>query len=321
MSIQKNIGIAARYAWFAANEARGRSVLYEKLAEQVSRDEAVLEFLATLPKAKQQPNLLFAAVRYLHGVSPSFSSFKDCLLSDRISVRETMMERTTQTNEPARCAAIMPLLASLPGPLSIIEVGASAGLCLLPDKYAYKYNSVAITPNGVANSPTFGCNTDMISEIAYPEIVWRAGLDLNPLDIHNEQEMEWLELLVWPGQDHRAENLRKAIQVARSKPPEVHRGDLLTDLRALIDQAPADSTTVVFHSAVLNYLSSQEERDRFVQTVTEHADHWISNESPFVLPSLAPKVPEDRVGEFVLSLDGKPMAWSHPHGAYLLSIN
>ena len=44
---------------------------------------------------------------------------------------EVMLARRTQTNEPARCATLLPALALLPPPLALIEVGASAGLILL----------------------------------------------------------------------------------------------------------------------------------------------------------------------------------------------
>ena len=51
-----------------------------------------------------------------------------------------MLARRTQTNEPARCATLLPALARLPGPLALIEVGASAGLTLLFDHYSYDYD-------------------------------------------------------------------------------------------------------------------------------------------------------------------------------------
>ena len=44
-----------------------------------------------------------------------------------------------QTNEAGRCAVLLPVLAALPQPLALLEVGASAGLCLYPDRYAYRY--------------------------------------------------------------------------------------------------------------------------------------------------------------------------------------
>ena len=50
-----------------------------------------------------------------------------------------MRARRTQTNEPARCAVLLPLLAQLPQPLALVDVGASAGLTMLFDRYSYDY--------------------------------------------------------------------------------------------------------------------------------------------------------------------------------------
>jgi hypothetical protein len=59
--------IASAYLAFAEREAHGRSALYETLARGIAADSVALSFLAQFPRAKQQPNLLFAAVKYLYG--------------------------------------------------------------------------------------------------------------------------------------------------------------------------------------------------------------------------------------------------------------
>lgn len=125
--------IASVYLTFAECEAHGRSALYETLARGVAGDSIMLSFLAEFPPAKQQPNLLFAAVKYLYGTPVDWSNFQRLLLGHGDEIRETMMTRSTQTNEPARCATLLPLLARLPPPLCLLEVGAAAGLCLLPE--------------------------------------------------------------------------------------------------------------------------------------------------------------------------------------------
>lgn len=127
-----NEEIAAKYARFARNEARGRSPLYEELALGVAKDELVLRFLAELPSAKRQPNLLFASVRKACGTPTGWADFHECVASMREEIRAVMLTHSTQTNEPARCAALLPLLALLPQPLALLEVGAAAGLCFFP---------------------------------------------------------------------------------------------------------------------------------------------------------------------------------------------
>jgi len=176
--------LSERYVRFADNEARGRSPRCEALARSVANDAEVIDFLLMLPPAKQQPNLLFAAVRSLKGTPGDFRDFKQRLLGDAVAVRSVMLERSTQTNEPARCAALLPVLAQLPQPLALIEVGASAGLCLLPDFYGYDFGSSVIRPEvGDGDFPVFSCaaSSETPFPTRMPQIVWRAGLDLNPL--------------------------------------------------------------------------------------------------------------------------------------------
>jgi hypothetical protein len=92
------------------------------------------------------------------------------------------------------------------------------------------------------------------------QIVWRRGLDLNPVDINDREQASWLESLVWPEQTGRAARLRAAIEIARPAPTLVLRGDLLTDLPTLAASAPPDATLVIFHSAVLGYLVARGDR-------------------------------------------------------------
>jgi hypothetical protein len=119
-------------------------------------------------------------------------------------IRELMLSCTTQTNEPARCAVLLPLLAGLPQPLALLEVGASAGLCLLPDHYSYDYGITRLEPptKKTYSPPVFECRVSGAVPIpsALPTIAWRAGIDLNPIDVNARAETDWLETLVWPGQ-------------------------------------------------------------------------------------------------------------------------
>jgi hypothetical protein len=308
--------LSATYRRFAELEARGRSPLYEELANRVADDPAVLGFLSAMPAPKRQPNLLFAAVRHLHGVPADWPDFRSFLARHEDAVRAIMLARSTQTNEAARCAVLLPALAQCAGPLALIEVGASAGLCLLPDCYGYDYGHQRIAPAD-AGAPVFPCNAKAATPLPdrVPEIVWRAGLDLNPLDVHDTEQVAWLETLVWPEQHARRERLRQAIAVARRDPPRVVTGDLRRDLPQLAAQAPRDATLVVFHTAVLAYLPDVEERRSFMRTVQALDAVWIVNEIPSVLPEIAEHLKPWPRGKFLLSIDGSPLAWTDPHGA------
>jgi hypothetical protein len=137
--LEPSLGTAENYRRFARREAAGRSPAYESLALAVADDEAILGFLAGLPPEKRQPNLLFAAARYLLDAVPDVTDLRHLVVERHDRLVEVMLERRTQTNEPARCATILPTLWRLPQPLALIEVGASAGLTLLVDRYSYDY--------------------------------------------------------------------------------------------------------------------------------------------------------------------------------------
>lgn len=307
------------YTSFAANEAREVSPLYEALAKEVVRHDELVQFVMSLPEGKRQPNLMLAAVRHTCGTPDGPEHFVQLVRQHEARIRSVILARSTQTNEPARCATLVPLLASLPQPLALIEVGASAGLCLLPDRYGYDYGHKRVLPDyeGPAPIPIFPCQTNDETRIpsALPKVVWRLGIDLNPIDLMDADEVAWLETLVWPGQESRADRLRSAIAVAQAELPKVVQGNLLQDLPRYAAEAPDDATLIVFHTAVLAYLSAQSDRDRFASIVRETGAVWISNEAPRVLPHITAKLTiEAPRNRFLLALDSEPVALTGPHG-------
>ena len=317
MNEQTYAGISAHYIRFADDEARERSPLYEALARGVAADPQVLAFLTTLPREKQQPNLLLASVRHLFGVAADWDQFRQRLLDNLDGVRAVMLTHATQTNEPARCATLLPVLSHLPQPLALIEVGASAGLCLLPDYYGYDFSGRMIHPERVeAAYPVFSCVANEATPVpdAMPHIVWRAGLDLHPLDVGDPAQAAWLETLVWPEQTERLAKLRAASKIASVNRPRIVAGDLLGDaLGRLCAKAPGDATLVVFHTAVLAYVADRSARQAFARRVMSLCPYWISNEFPMVFPDVAGGA--RMAGRFLLSVNGVATAWTDPHGA------
>ena len=304
---------------FAVNEVRGLSPLYEKLALHVAGNDRVLTFLAELPADRQQPNLFFAAVRHVAGLPTDAHGLETILASQAPAIAQVMKSRTTQTNEPGRCAVLLPALARLPQPLAILEVGASAGLCLLADRYGYDYGRRRIEAphDRRALAPVFPCKANDLTPLPtkQPNIGWRLGIDLNPLSVASMEQMGWLETLVWPEQIERLTRLRSAIEIAQQSPPRVLQGDLLRDLRSALAAVPAGMTPVVLHTAVLAYVQSQTERDSFADAVKASGAAWICNEAPVVFPWIAAKAPHPhQPNRYLLAIDAKPVAWTAANG-------
>jgi hypothetical protein len=306
----ERVVIADAYVDFGVREARGVSPAYERLALAVSRDEELLALAATLPPGKRQPNLLFGVVRLLGGPVEDPEAFRAYVVGHWPAVAAEVSRRITQTNEAGRCAVLLPVLAALPQPLALLEVGASAGLCLYPDRYGYRYGDRVVG----SGEPVLECSvTGVGPPPRVPDVVWRGGLDLNPLDVADPADVAWLDALIWPEHAHRRARLRAAAAVAASDPPLLLRGDLVDDLPALAARAPAGATLVVFHSSVLYHVSAAR-RAEFVEVVRGLPGHWVSNEAPDVLPLAGLPEPPDDAHHNVLAVDGTPLAWARGHG-------
>ena len=243
-------------------ELHGVSPSYERLCQEVADSEAVCALLDRLPAGKRLPNLLLAAVRFLDSPVDDPATFLHFVSSVWDVVADTMMTHRTQTNEPGACATLLPLLASLPAPLALVEVDASAGLCLYPDRYSYRYTT-SLGEYRLGDSEivlTCAVAGPVPLPERLPKVVWRAGLDLNPLQAKHEDDRRWLASLIWSEQIDRAERLGRALDQVAADPPRLDTGDLLVDLPGLLADAPQGATVVVFHSAVAAYLDHDQRR-------------------------------------------------------------
>lgn len=329
--------VAERYRRFADLEAHGVSDLYEKWARGIVVDDDVKALLGALPSAKRQPNLVFAAARWCGAPLTEYREFRDWLLASWDDVVAVIRARSTQTNEPARCATLLPQLAKIDGPIALLEVGASAGLCLFADRYSYRYHApsgtTGLDPPGGPSPVVLDCEIDdeSIVPTRLPDVVWRAGIDLHPVDAGDPDQLSWLDTLIWPGQEVRRQNLHAAAEIAGRERLTITPGDLLRELHPQAAAAPSNATLVVFHSAVLAYLSAVE-RQRFARQVSALDAVWLSNEGPGVLPQIAdraggrasPVAPGSAQpsadGAFVLAVNGRPVARTGPHGQFYRNL-
>lgn len=333
--------IAATYRHFAEAEARGISATYDQWARGVSQDPAVLALLSELPGLKIQPNLVFAAARLKGAPVGDYEQFRTWLLTHWGEVKPEVLQRATQTNEANRCAVMLPILSRLDrlgtavaptaadaggqsagerAPLALIEAGASAGLCLYPDRYSYAYTTTA--GETVKLHPKEGpsevilpaaIDADWVPD-HIPEVAYRAGADLNPLNLADADELAWLETLIWPEHQERRDRLHAAARIALQEPARIVAGDLVEAVPDLVRQAPAEARIVVFHTWVLYYLSP-EHREAFRTALAEFPNiTWISSEPYGVLPWVDQrhKTPFDH--RVTLAVNGKPAALVGTHG-------
>ena len=270
------------------------------------------------------------------GLYPAFAAFVD---EHRARIEELVATRTTQTNEPRRTVVTLPALglvqAEAAAPLALIEVGASAGLNLLGDRYAFTVGDM--TSGDPASRVQMAC--EVRGELRPPiparlEVAWRRGLDLNPLDVRDPATREWLRALVWPEHPDRLQLLDAALQMARQDPPVIVRGDLVDDLPPLVADAPPDAALVVACTWTLAYIGPERRRE-FIAALAGLAASarrtlWlVAGEGESVLATLElgiGETPADGFGESTLTLhrfapagdrEHRLLAFTHPHGRWL----
>lgn len=185
------------------------------------------------------------------------------LVADRADMLRPLVARPVQTNEPGRAAAVVGglHLAARGRPVRLLELGASAGLLLRLDRYAYDIDG---STWGDPSAPIrFG--DDVFVGAHRPRldpqltIVERRGCDLSPIDVTDADDRMSLRAYVWADDPDRLRRLDAALDVA-SRPPAVvvDRADAVTWADAQLSSGPDDVTTVVMHSVVTQYLPRED---------------------------------------------------------------
>lgn len=287
---------AERFINFAILECEGSSELYKNLSLQIAKDEDLLNLSLHAKEGQPIPNLLFGAVHYLllQGVNhelkefyPSvveevkrennpFPFFKDFCMVNAEKIRFIMENRLVQTNEVRRCAYLYPVFCYIyeqtNKPLSLIEIGTSAGLQLLWDHYSYSYGSDHIYGN--QDSLVHLTSKVREGEISHhllsqtPPVNDRVGIDLHVSDLTNEEDYLWLKALIWPEHKERLKNFEDAANQLRLTPPKLIEGDGVALLSELVEDITEDSTICIFHTHVANQMPV-EVKNELIKKVNE----------------------------------------------------
>jgi hypothetical protein len=283
--------------------ARGVGVsspLYGRLLLAVADDPDLLALAGAARRDQPAGLLLLAAVHYLllKGAEPlpplagfypgvaggaartedPVPAFREFCLEHRGEIRTLIASRRVQTNEVGRSACLMPAFALASEtarglPLTLVEVGASAGLNLLFDRYAYDYGD-GVVRGDAASTVCISCSLrgEAIPPLpeAMPKVASRVGVDLDPVDVRDPDARLWQRALIWPEHTIRAENLRRALEIAQETPPPVVAGDALALLPGILDSIPEDAAPCVFHTHAV-YQFAPEDRHRLYALLVERS--------------------------------------------------
>jgi hypothetical protein len=226
------------------------------------------------------------------------------------------LDSAPQTNEVGRSAVLMSGLLVIAArfglPLRLYELGASAGLNLQLDRYAYDLGGRAagdpasplkLRPDWKGPPPPE----------AAVRIIGRAGTDLNPVALPENRER--LIAYVWPDQAQRLAQLDAAIALAASDPPHLDQADAADWIETSLKLAPEPGVTrVVMHSVAFHYFD--ESTQKRVAAHIDAAGSSASADAP-----LAWLRYEEQSGDAHFSLrlrmwpgGDRLLAWTHPHG-------
>lgn len=169
---------------------------------------------------------------------------------------ELLRTRTVQTTYAERCRAILPPMCEVVReagePLNIVEIGCSAGVLLVFDKFAYRYDGGPIIGN--ANAPFVlegEMHGDNLPELFIPQIGKRTGIDLHTIDATSPEERRWLLSLCFPELRDEQARLAQALDTIAATDITMLEGDGLAHMRQAFDANP--DPLCVFHSACLFY--------------------------------------------------------------------
>ncbi len=239
-----------------------------------SAENADMIELASHAMAGARPAHLFSAVHYLllddlsdplarHFATlsdeplPSEGSFPNLLRycrAHRDELLELLRTRSVQTTYAERCRAIlapMGVVAREAGePLNLIEIGCSAGVLLVFDKFAYRMNAQGLI--GPADAPvTLEGELRGGPELFIPRIGTRVGIDLHIIDARSQADRRWLLALCFPELRDEQRRLAAALDVIAETEITMLEGDGLIRLSEALALTP--DPLCIFHSACLFY--------------------------------------------------------------------
>jgi hypothetical protein len=236
---------------------------------------------------------------------------------------QTYLASPPQTNEVSRSAVLLGgflEIARLTAgrlPLRLLEIGASAGLNQLWDRYRYRLGEegnwgdpaspVRISTRWTGPLPR---SLDIVVRVAE-----RAACDLSPIDLDDDAQCLRLRSYVWADQRERLARLDAAIDLARRAGIEVEQADAAVWVERQLSKPADGRATVLYHSIMWQYMP-QETRERIADAVAAAARRARAD-APLAWLRYEPPAPEARQELRLMLWPGgeeRLLARAHPHG-------
>lgn len=185
-------------------------------------------------------------------------AFLETVAGNVPALRE-LITQPVQTNEVSRCAVLicgfLTVARETGLPLRVLEIGASAGMNLLWDRYFYRAG------DRTWGDPAAPVRLDDVYAGECPlldvsaEVAERRGCDLYPLDVGSDETVLALKSLIWADQVERFATFERAVSIARDARVQVDRASAPDWLARELAAPRPGVATVVFQSYVQQFFS------------------------------------------------------------------
>jgi hypothetical protein len=285
--------------------------------DRVLSDAVALRCCATLHAEVRSGEAPRLAAVYPPNAMPAKTSLWAAIL-DALSLHDAAMtqflDRPPQTNEIARSAVLLGgflrIARETSLPLSVFEIGSSAGLNLLFDHYAYDFG--AARWGNPAGRIGISCEyTGSLPDLAAPlRVLERAGCDANPLDPTSSADRQRLLASIWPDQPHRLERTEAALVLAAETGIRVEMADAADWAKTKLAQpGPPGVARVLFHSIVRQYLQPAT-REALRETIMA-AGARATPEQPFSWLAMEPGTSQEAALKLMLWPGGQERFLAH----------
>ncbi len=287
------------------------------------------------PLADALPLRVAGGIHALHlsGTTPELAPIYRGVPVDDVRIVEQVMiaheaqllpwlDGPPQTNEAGRSsnfAAAMLWLADqgVPPHFECLEIGSSAGINLMMERYQYDLGGVSVgpEPGAMRFAPVWKGAPPPDREI---EIVSTRGCDVSPVDLTDPAQALRLKAYIWPEHTIRFERMEAAIEAAKERKPDLVRADAAEFVETeLARPQESGATRVLMHSIVWQYVP--EDQQQRVAAAMEEAGANATPDKPLAWIALEANRTvhrhELRVRYWPGGGEGTLLARSHAHGA------